>query len=137
MNLTIKSLKTWYTPDGGGYHFNLYKDGKKIAFVFNEGNGGMVSITWDSCKEEVMEYVKSLPEITVGEYKIGMTIDILMENLVNDHQWDKKLARYRKSGILFRLLSDPENSFRTIKTLDLNVAKDFLDKKHPNSYILI
>ena len=137
MNLTIKSLKTWYTPDGGGYHFNLYKDGKKIAFVFNEGNGGMASVTWDSCKKEVMEYVKSLPAITVGEYTINMTIDILMENLVNDHQWDKKLARYRKSGILFRLLSDPENSFRTIKTLDLNVAKDFLDKKHPNSYILI
>ena len=137
MNLKIKSLKTWFTPDGGGYHFNLYKDGKKIAFVFNEGNGGMLSITWDSCKEEVSEYVKSLPKVTCGEYEIAMTVDILMDELVSEHESEKNMARYRKQRILFRLATDPNNSFRILKTLDLVKAKEILDAKYPNQFVLV
>jgi hypothetical protein len=45
---TAKGLKTWDTHDGGGYQFNLYYAGKKVAQVTNEGNGGDTQINW-SC----------------------------------------------------------------------------------------
>lgn len=139
MNLTIKSFKTWSTNDGGGYQFNLYKDGKKIAFVHNDGNGGEIQIDWldEGAKKSIIEYVKSLSKIELGDVTIDSTVGILMDDLVNKHEWEKKLARHRKQGILFRLLSDPKESFRTIKTLDMDRAKAYLDKTYPNSYILV
>jgi hypothetical protein len=137
MNLTIKSLRTWATDDGGGYQFNLCKDGKKIAYVHNAGDGGMLQILWDSCEDEVTEYAKSLPPVTVGDKSFGMSVDILMDDLVTEYEWQKKLARYRKGATLFRLLSDPVDSFRTLKTLDASKAKEYLEKTYPNNYVMV
>ena len=50
MNFEIKGFKSWQTDDGGGYQFNLYRNGKKFAWVHNDGNGGCVDINFYDTK---------------------------------------------------------------------------------------
>jgi len=144
--LAIKGLKTWTTYDGGGYQFNLYRNNKKVAFVHEAGVGGCLDIDWSDvqAKADIEAYVKTLPKIEMKDRPEGCepvvldaSVDLFMEELVTAYEWEKKLSRYRKQNTLFRLLNDPEYSFRPLKTLDLTKAKEFLDKKYPNQYTFV
>lgn len=42
----IKGLKTWRSRDGGGYQYTLTHNGKAVATVTNDGNGGCTDIDW-------------------------------------------------------------------------------------------
>ena len=42
----IKGLKTWSSRDGGGYQYTLTHNGKAVASVTNDGNGGCTDIGW-------------------------------------------------------------------------------------------
>ena len=44
----IKGLKTWRSRDGGGYQYTLTHNGKAVATVTNDGNGGPTDIEWSS-----------------------------------------------------------------------------------------
>jgi hypothetical protein len=144
MNFTIKGFKTWNTDDGGGYQFNLYLDNKKFAYVHNDGNGGCIDLkfydtkwmggqyTWEESPSLIVwnKYVKSL-----GQWKSSF-------GAINGVEWfdhsddtaigilvkEFEMSKYRKKGILFRLLTDSEGSFRTIKTQDMELAMRELNK---------
>jgi hypothetical protein len=135
----IKGLKTWATRDGGGYQYNLYRDNKKVAFIHEEGNGGPLKTEWFDKKTEaeLNTYVKSLGQVQCGDFAVDMDIAIWLEELLNDAEFQKKLSKYRKQGTLFRFLTDPVDSFRTMKTLDVAKAVEYLDKKYPNQYVLV
>jgi hypothetical protein len=144
MNFTIKGFKTWNTDDGGGYQFNLYLDNKKFAYVHNDGNGGSIDLkfydtkwmggqyTYDESPSAKIwdKYVKSLGQWHSKFGAINGTewfdhdddtaIGILVEEF--------EMSKYRKKGILFRLLDDSEGSFRTIKTHDMELAIRELNK---------
>ena len=133
MSFEIKGFKHWATDDGGGYQFNLYHDKKKFAWVHNDGNGGMIEMRCTSDANEAIwdAYVKSL-----GQWKssFGVTsngtewfdhdTDTAIGILVEEYE----MSKYRKKGILFRLLTDGEGTFRTIKTHDMDLATNQLDK---------
>lgn len=139
MNLKIKGLKTWATNDGGGYQFTLYRDGKKCAFVHNDGNGGCLEYLWfDSDSEDkIQSFVETLPDWESHGYKGKMSMDIFMEELINEYEMSKKIARLRKKSTLFRLLSDEKSVVRSVNTLDLEQAKRLLEKHYPNNYQFI
>ena len=73
-------------------------------------------------KEDIQAYVKTLPKIQMKDMdlEISITVDIFLDDLVSEYEWERKLNRYRKQGILFRFLTDPEKSFRVLKTPDLD-----------------
>jgi hypothetical protein len=50
---------------------------------------------------------------------------------------DKKLAKAKKKGTTFKLLTDGNGVFRTLNVLDVAKAKEYLDSKFPNQYQLI
>jgi hypothetical protein len=136
MKFDIKGFKTWSTHDGGGYQFNLYLDGKKFAFVHNDGNGGMIDIEFDHPKNEDIwdEYVASFGQWDCLGSMIDHDTDIVVDKLVNEYEMGKR----RKKGILFRLVKDGESTYRTINTLDIDIAKTQLAKQFgANGFILI
>lgn len=139
-NFQIKAFKDWATNDGGGYQFNLYLNNKKFAFVHNDGNGGMIDIHFADAPYPHLDntpnakiwqdYVKSLGQwksdfgaINGKEY-FDYDTDTAIGKLVEEYE----MAKYRKKGILFRLIEDAESSFRTINTQDTKIATDYLDK---------
>lgn len=160
LKFTIKNLKTWSTHDGGGYQFSLYLNDKKFAFVHNDGNGGDVEVecldidapkveisTWTDKDGNVHKwlvtpnyalldaYVKGLPkwESYTGDF-VHETIGMFMDTLVNNYEFDKKLAKAKKKSIVFKLNTDSNRTFRTINTLDMNIALTYLNAKFPNAY---
>jgi hypothetical protein len=40
MAYSVKSVKFFDTPDGGGFNCTLFQDGKKVAYVHDSGMGG-------------------------------------------------------------------------------------------------
>jgi len=138
---TIKNFKTWSTYDGGGYQFTLYYDGKKYAHVHNDGNGGWVTVDCynEADQKEFDSYIDGLPKwkSSIDGSDMNMTTDIFMDELVNDYELAKKLAKAKKKGTTFRLLTDGKNMFRTLNVLDLSQAKAYLDLHFPNNYTLI
>ena len=139
MSFEIKAFKHWQTEDGGGYQFNLYHNKKKFAFVHNDGNGGMIDIrfadsdtSWKESQFKTIwhDYVKSLGQWKSSFGAINGTewfdhdTDTAIGILVEEYE----MAKHRKKGILFRLVNDSENTFRTIKTQDADLAVNQLDK---------
>ena len=141
MTFQIKAFKSWNTYDGGGYQFNLYHDKKKFAFVHNDGNGGCIDIEFSDGKHHMdhdtpnakiwNDHVKSLGQwkskwgaINGTEY-FDYDTDTAIGLLVEEYE----MAKHRKKGILFKLLTDNEGSFRTINTHDMDVALAYLDKQ--------
>jgi hypothetical protein len=139
MNFQIKAFKHWQTEDGGGYQFNLYLNKKKFAWVHNDGNGGCIDMTFadsdSSWKESEFKtiwdtYVKSLGQwkskwgAVNGAEFFDHDTDTAIGILLEEHE----MAKHRKKGILFRLPVDGEDTFRTIKTHDMDLAVAHLDK---------
>jgi hypothetical protein len=138
---TIKNFKTWNTHDGGGYQFALYYDGKKYAHVHNDGNGGWVEVSCENKEDQKQfdDYIANLPKwkSSIDGSDMNMTTDIFMDDLVNEYELEKKLAKAKKKGTPFRLTTDKANMFRTLNVLDLTQAKDYLNSQFPQGYILL
>jgi hypothetical protein len=139
MTFEIKAFKSWSTHDGGGYHFNLYHDKKKFAFVHNDGNGGMIDMTFADSDSNWKEsnfsnlwnaHVKSLGQwkskwgAINGQEYFDYDTDTAIGLLVEEYE----MSKHRKKGILFKLPTDGEGTFRTIKTHDMDLAVSHLDK---------
>ena len=137
-NFQIKNFKSWSSHDGGGYQFTLYVDGKKFAFVTNDGWGGPIDVKciFASQLDSLVKYVSQFKVEYQGQ-TYDKTLDIFMDELVNEYEMNKKLQRAKKKGITFRLLTDSKEVFRTLNVLDMERAKAYLDSKFPNNYQFI
>ena len=156
-NFTIKGFRSWETDEGGGYQFTLYLDGRTFAWVHEDGHGGGISITcfdnedsprvpclstWDDTTTFhaspdyalLHEHIRAQPKLTEGGTVYTMTEDIWIGRLVDTYEFNKRLARAKKKGLTFRLLTDEPHEFRTIKTQDVCMATRQLDAKYPNAY---
>ena len=133
-NFQIKAFKQWQTMDGGGYQFNLYLDNKKFAWVHNDGNGGMIDMDFTDPKNQAIwdDFVKSLGQWKTSFGAINGTeffdhdTDTAIGILVEEYEMSKN----RKKGILFKLMTDWEGTFRIIKTHDMDLATKQLDKTY-------
>jgi hypothetical protein len=135
MTYSVKSVKTFEGMEGYGFNCSLYRGKRKVAFVIDEGNGGCLLIRWldmDAPKvthtvtwagkdrevkmtpeEKVLrEHCESLPEYEFSGKTFGMTMDILINDLVNRHLEDKELRRHCKKEILYRLKGDKPGTWR-------------------------
>lgn len=148
MNFGIKGFKDWQSREGGGYQFHLLLDGKPFAWVHNDGNGGMIDVTFadsdstwkDSPFKAIWDnYVKSLGKwkSTFSESEYDHCTDTAIGDLVEKYEFAKVLQRAKKKGTTFRLLTDSPLEFSAVNTLDPVVAKKWLDANHPNNYELI
>ena len=50
---SVKKVRLFDTPDGGGYNADLYRDGIKVASAFEAGLGGCVELHFISVDERV------------------------------------------------------------------------------------
>jgi hypothetical protein len=143
-NLTIKGLKTWATHDGGGYQFNLYEDGKKVLFVHNDGNGGCLDLEPLDGGEfltRLNAHCKSLPPrsldyLGLKNETLPVDVEIFLEELLNDYEQAKQIAKAKKKGVVFTLNGNAKE-FYTLTISDTAQAIAYLDKKYPNQYALL
>lgn len=147
---TIKRFESFRTHDGGGFNFDLYVDGKKVAEVAEEGHGGGLLVRWDDPKASVAmeEYVAALPSEKLPDeadtwllemYPTGFrTLDVetFLCKLADDYENAKRMKRLCSKKTLFRLPEDNEGQYRVISRKFDPVVKAHIYSKYPNATIL-
>lgn len=151
MTLTIKGVTTFIGREGHGFNATLYMNGVKVAFVFDDASGGCIDYQWASPSAQlgVEKYVETLPptpcpldaeawEKTLypGGFR-KVTLDDVMDDLINNHAYQKQLARHKKTCVCFTTGESKPRTYFTIKHQgESDKALRHIMTKYPDAVIL-
>lgn len=142
---TIKGLKFFRGMEGDGFNATLLKDGRRVCFVIDEGNGGMLNYEGLSDADEKMlkDFVevrrKEIPDV---DGKDGCNDHDLfnLEWMVNDMvvawEFEAKMRRLTKKRTAFVTADCKEGEARTLNCPFDTKAKEHIAKKYPGAVIL-
>jgi len=120
---SVKGLRTFATPDGGGYNVDLYRDGVKVAHAFEGGFGGEVELQFVNPTESkkfydtiaTLKYKFDGKEYThSAETFIGELIEVIAE-AQDAKKFEARIKRNCKKVIVVHYKEDGPESFRTFK----------------------
>lgn len=147
---TLRKVKTFRGMDGEGLNAELCRDGKPVAFVMNEGSGGMTHFDWLDRK-----HGKSSEEDLFGAFiseekqkaddtrtdELGNTDkhyfdgEIWVHNTVDRMLNDKRFRRLCKTNIVFQVGAKiGSGEFQSVKGLDLRAH---IEKKYKGQKVRI
>ena len=157
MSYTIKNVKKFRGMEGTGFNLNLLRDGKKVAFVMDEGCGAepcfewvdeakpKVDVPWLNFQQEPISILRCSPEeaalyeslrgqtIKMDNFRGGtitMAVDpeMFVGDLFEKYENDKRFARLCKTKTLFRLKGDKEGEWRALTVHGVSFNKAAKDK---------
>ncbi len=151
MSYTVKNVKKFRGMEGTGFNLNLLRDGKKVAFVMDEGCGGVsrfewvdydkpkVDVQWTNYQKQPCTIRCTPEEATLYEFLRGKTFkvgtvtlvvdpDIFVGDLLENYENDKRFARLCKTKTLFRLKGDKEGEWRALTVHGVSFNKTVKDK---------
>ena len=115
MDIKLKAVKhsVTFSEETNCFQANLYVDGKKVAYVKNDGRGGCTDYNAYNKElrpklEEAEAYAKTLPPIKYGSMTIDMNLEHLIDDLFDDWLFTKDMNKgiiYGKSKDLAKILS--------------------------------
>jgi hypothetical protein len=124
LNFELKKYHKNIGHEGEGFYCDLWMEGKLIAHVIDEGNGGSPLFQWENrdAMVKLLDHIKTLPEKVYPpskfspELRIPADTETFIWDLVNEHIVRKKCQRSAKTKTLFRLKSDQgtDVEYRTI-----------------------
>lgn len=114
MNYTLSNVKTFNGRQGQGFSATLSLDGRKVADVIDEANGGCSRFYWlakdrtqaNADERTLTEYVATLPPTMFDGEPLTMDIDLFVSNLVEDINVARQFARWSKNSIVFSVGRD-------------------------------
>lgn len=106
LRLSITSIRTWASPDGGGYSCKLFLDGKLAGTVYNDGNGGSSAVDFGDplLRQSVYSYVDELPWTGPHQYfpdGLKRDLDWVLSELLDWAERIKQFKRWRKLGVIY------------------------------------
>jgi hypothetical protein len=147
--LTIKKLKLFQGMEGEGFNLDLYLNGKKIAFVMDGGNGGVFNYDFISpaAATEFVGIVNAMPPIPIQDESwrdihpdglIPVTIDMAVDELINAHNKQKRVAKMKKTAVVFTTAACRSGDFMSVKhdNADTELLKFAILKKHPDAVFI-
>lgn len=96
MEYTVKKVRNFKGMDWDGYNADLHRDGRKVAFVIQDGSGGEPEFRFVSKEEEeiLRQYCKTLPPRRYnsktleadpnGDDSFEVTMDLFVGRLVDE-----------------------------------------------------
>lgn len=100
MKLELKAVKysATFSEETPCFKANLYIDGKKVAYVENDGRGGCTYYNAYSKElrpilEEAEAYAKTLPSTMYRDIEIKSTLENVIDGLLNDWLLKKDMAK--------------------------------------------
>lgn len=145
---TIKGVKSFMGREGYGFNCDLYRNGKKIAFVRDMADGGETRFEWVNPQNRLSVASKvvgatltenlHVEEIllrdhisTIEEFKDGgkCDMDCFVAGLVDDYENAKKEKAKCKKNILFR---SSDGNLYSVKGVFNEEAKKVLLARYPD-----
>lgn len=133
LDYNVKGVKSFLGREGYGFNAILYRGKTKIAFVIDDANGGCYHYDWYDKTEDarLREHCDSLPKQTIYDTEISVDPDMLMSELVDKFENDKRFSRLCKNSTVFRLKGDPKDGYQVYKKVPYNEAmKKLLVEKY-------
>lgn len=133
----VKNVKSFIGREGYGFNASLYRDGKKVAFVYDMADGGPTRYDWEDRKEEAIldAYAAAQPQHE-SPYTPGKMYDVdadhVMSRLVDNFDIAKKLKAQLKKKTLYVFNG---NCYNMAIGYTPSIA-DALAAKHPGSIAL-
>jgi hypothetical protein len=139
----VKAVKTFHGHDGYGWEANLYKGGKKVATVVEDGWGGNLKFYFEGETKEqrvtqdeidLNDFCKTLPQWK-SEYDNTMhdtNREIFVDGLVTDKLYEKDVKKLLKKFAIF----DNGQIFTYGCSPDHPSVRPQIKKKHPNAVVL-
>lgn len=103
----LKGVKSFEGREGYGYNAVLYKDGRKIATVLDEGNGGTTLIRWNdgNRSKDVADFDAFLatlpPDTSMPGHSLSVDADLFLGRLVDAYGTLASLRRKVKKLVVF------------------------------------
>jgi hypothetical protein len=145
---TLLKSKKHTGMEGPGFRAFLARkaDNKILAEVYNGGDGGPTIIRPMDPEgyKGFAQYVASM-KITFDLFGNGNVTEIttgkdqcIIEEILDDLEWQKKLERAAKTAVLFRLETDPEDAVRKVplKGHSRESVIAWVNGKYPKAKIL-
>lgn len=147
---TMTGIKTFEGMEGRGFNATLLRDGKKIAFVINEGNGGCLNISYTDAKGKALKMSESRGIVAMLEAKVlalkptksdekepgGYSdrelfcLDIYLEELVEDVLEMRAVKRWCKTKTVIQEKGAKPGDFITYKRAYSPEMKAYVLKEH-------
>lgn len=142
-NYSITGLKTFRGNEGYGFNANLLIDGRKVAFVYDDANGGCYRYEWvaksheerDADRKALDAHAASLPRIPFGpdmgvDGDFQPDCDYVLDQLVQAAQVEKQFNSAIKSKVV---MARPDGVICSLRNT-VKPTADTLTKvaAHPN-----
>ena len=146
--LTIKKLKLFQGMEGEGFNLDLYLDGNKIASVIDSAHGGPFEYDFvcEAAAKQLAEIVNAMPPMPILDQSwrdiypdglIPVNIDMAVDELINEHNYQKRLARIRKTSLIFTTAICGKGDFMSVKhNGDIEKYRPLVLKKHPDAVFI-
>jgi len=139
--LTIRKFKTFVGMEGHGFNAELMAEGKPVAFVIDDANGGCLN--WHWYKEGMRGYKAGAPSQAAVEDMLRQTVaykeskgrfptlgdsihlDTAMINIVCEFEQEKQVRRWCRTKVVGRYPDTPKGEYSTwaCKPTPENIAK--------------
>ncbi len=146
MQLTVTGVKSFRGTEGLGFNANLLANGKKVAFVIDEANGGDYHYEWvsDEAEKSVEAYIASLPATPLKAsaedwerklYPNGReaNFDCIVGELVDDAENLQRFIRQSKTKTLSR--KDNSGNYYAHASVLTAALLSTIQKTSPNAEI--
>lgn len=145
MKLTVKKYKHFNVGrEGGAMKCELYVDGTLAALVENQGNGGPNNYRWVGRYRDHHDYahppdiaahVAAAPAVEFCGQPLKPSLDMLVEDAIEDALFAASMARKCKKSTVFRLPTDGQGVYREYKTPFTPASAAMVRAKHPDAVI--
>jgi len=162
MAYSVGNIKTFKGMEGAGFNAVLYRDGKKVAFVIDSGNGGECDFQWKDLEspkvdinitiddgkphtfkgtpeEKILyEYLETLPREPSEYFPEGHKTDpdIFVEKLLNKFESERWLKRSLRKKYLFqigdKIGSEEYQTFKKQPNITREWVETYIKKTYPN-----
>jgi len=149
---SLRKIKTFTGREGYGLNADIYRDDKKIGFVYDDANGGQPNIDIRDAGERQLfvQFVtqwfettglpalrESFPDVAEIEHSAHMKMENWIDTFVDDYKNKQRLDRLSKKKTLFRLRGDKSGEYRVITQPYSSRVQQYLDQYHAGQVIEI
>jgi len=142
MKITLKNLKiaAFLSQETTAFSATVYVDGVKAGTASNDGHGGSNNYYFDDPKMEAKleAFAATLPKVKFGDTELSMNLDLVIDDLMQKMEEEKRMVRHCKTKTLFLLEGDdPNQGWRTVKSPYNERVQTFLDGKYGSKVVRI
>ena len=139
--LGCRGLKTFETPDGGGFNYRLTVDSTTVGEVHQGGFGGPVELRLHPLHSGLSEPLDAVALARKPEGVEGLSgpflkmacLESLLGRLVDDTENRRRFKRMCRTKTLFQAPGDDKDTYRTIAAPFSDKVKAYVLKTHPGA----